>query len=109
MNTAPSFSGAAPSATTLSFGSSTSISLPSFSDAETDDVTITKTLTGGAPLPIFITASLSGDVLTYTVSPSGAGEAGTFSIETKICDWEPKCSSLTIQVIVTDTPVFSGT
>ena len=108
-NTAPAFSPATSTSITLPFGSSSTFTLPSYSDAEGDPVTLVTSLAGGSSYPSFMTESSSGTVYSYLIAPSNPLEAGTFSLTTSICDMAPACSTFDFTVIVTDYPVITTT
>jgi hypothetical protein len=77
VNTAPTFA-SNPVAQTVNWKNSITYQLPTYSDAETNTVTLTTVQTGQAALPTFVTFDLP--TRTYTLNPTAPTDIGSFLI-----------------------------
>ena len=105
---APIFSGISSTTVSVEIGSLVHFTFASYSDPENDDVTFTSYLQGGTPLPSFINYSTVNNTVYFAIGPAAAYEIGSYTIECKICDPSPACTTATFVITVTDTPVFAG-
>lgn len=106
-NTAPTFATPSSTAITVGVGVTITYTLPAQTDAEGDSISLTSFTTGQSSLPVFIARSGS----TYTISPTLASQIATYSIDAKICDGQPLCTTLTftVTVSVAQPPLFTNT
>ena len=106
---APVFSGISSTTVSVEIGSSlVDFIFASYSDPENDDVTFTSYLQGGTFLPLFVTYTTVSNTVYFDIAPDASTSPGSYTIECKICDRSPACTTATFVLTVKDTPVFAG-
>lgn len=89
----------------MSLGSTKTVTLPSYSDPESQTVTLSAVTSGGTSLPAFVT--LSGS--TFTVTPTLTSQVSTVQIDVTLSDGiNSPISSFTITVQANQPPAFAS-